>query len=240
MTPDRREEAGRGMQIEILLVDGHAIVRRGVRALLEANPRFSIVGEAGDGCQAVELAERLRPDLMIVDLNIPGLDGLETIRRVKRDVPRTRILVFSMHASEASVTEALRCGASGYALKDNDVSNIIQAVHDVCAGRRYLSPALSDIVIVACIRRGGESSADRYDMLTPRERRVLHFAAGGWTNAEIASALAISARTVETHRAHLMRKLGLKTRWDLFAYSMRRGLLSFSDTPDFALSQPPP
>lgn len=227
------------MTTRILLVDGHAIVRQGLRALLEADPRCSIVGEVGDGRQAVEMAERLRPDLMIVDLNIPGLDGLETIRRVKRESPRIWILVFSMHASETYVTEAFRCGAAGYALKDNDVSHFVQAVHEVCAGRRYLSPALSDIVIGACIRGGGNRSVDPFDTLTPRERLVLHRAAGGWTNAEIASALSISPRTVETHRAHLMRKLGLRTLRDLFAYCLRRGILPVPDQPDFAVSRSP-
>jgi two-component system, NarL family, response regulator NreC len=194
------------MKPGILLVDSHAIVRRGLRALLEADPMVSIVGEAGDGCEAVEMARRLRPDIVIVDLNVPGLGGFETIRRMKHDVPGIRVLVFATLASEASVTEALRCGASGYALKNDDVNTFVQAVHDVQAGRRYLSPLLSDIVISACIRRRGENSADPYDTLTARERQVLQFAVEGWTNAQMASALSISPRTVETHRAHLMRK----------------------------------
>jgi DNA-binding NarL/FixJ family response regulator len=223
-----------------VLVDDHAVVRRGLRTLLEAEPQFAVVGEAGEGRQAMDLADRLRPDLMIVDLNIPGLDGMEIIRRVKRDFPRIRILVFSMHASEMYVTEALRSGASGYALKDNDVSNFVQAVRDVSAGRRYLSPSISDLVIAACIGGGSESAGDPYEALTARERQVLHLAAGGCTNAEIASGLSISSRTVETHRANLMRKLGLRTQRDLFAYCMRRGLLPFADQRDLPVSQARP
>ncbi len=217
------------MTTTILLVDDHAIVRQGLRAVLEADPQFSVVGETDDGRQAIKMAERLRPELMIVDLNVPGLNGLEIIRQVKGEFPRIRILVFSMHASEAYVTEALRCGAAGYVLKDNDVGNIVRAVRDVCAGRRYLSPPISDIVIGACIRSGNASSLDAHETLTPRERQVLHLAAGGYTNAGIASQLSISPRTVETHRAHLMYKLGLKTQRDLFSYCMRRGLLPFPE-----------
>lgn len=213
----------------IVVADDHPIVRQGLKTLLEAEPDFCVVGEAADGRQAIDLTERLKPDLLILDLKMFGFDGLETARQVRQRSPRTRILILSMYANEAYVTEALRNGAAGYVLKDTDINNLIQAVRDVLAGQRYLSPPISDLVIEAYLRKSKDGSLDLYDTLTARERQVLQLTAEGSTNAKIAARLSISPRTVETHRAHLMRKLGLESHTELLRYCLQRGILPAED-----------
>jgi DNA-binding NarL/FixJ family response regulator len=210
----------------IILADDHPIVRQGLRTLLNSEPDLSVVGEASTGNEAIDLVEKLKPVLLIVDLKMPGLDGLEVTRQVSQRFPGTRILILSMHANEAYVTEGLKCGAAGYVLKDTDISNLIQAVRDVAAGGRYLSPPLSELIVAAYLRKSQDGSLDPYETLTARERQVLRLAAEGCTNADIAARLSISIRTAETHRAHLMRKLGLKSYTDLVQYAMRRGITS--------------
>lgn len=210
----------------IVLADDHPIVRQGLRTLLNTEPDLSVVGEASTGNEAVELVEKLKPALLIVDLKMPGLDGLEVTRQISQRVPETRILILSMHANEAYVTEGLKCGAAGYVLKDADISNLIQAVRDVAAGGRYLSAPLSELIVAAYLRKSQDGSLDPYETLTARERQVLRLAAEGCTNADIATRLSISIRTAETHRAHLMRKLGLKSYTDLVQYALRRGIAS--------------
>jgi len=212
-------------RINIVLVDDHPVVRKGLRALLEAEPDLSVVGEAASGQEAVDLVERLKPALLIVDLRMPGLDGLEVTRQVSRRSPHTRVLILSMHANEAYVTEGLRSGATGYVLKDTDSTNLLQAVREVAAGGRYLSPPLSDLIVEAYLQKSQDGSLDAYETLTARERQILLLAAEGCTNADIAARLTISPRTAETHRAHLMHKLGLKTQTELVRYCLRRGIL---------------
>ncbi len=216
-------------RINIVLVDDHPVVRKGLRALLEAEPDLSVVGEAASGQEAVDLVERLKPALLIVDLRMPGLDGLEVTRQVSRRSPHTRVLILSMHANEAYVTEGLRSGATGYVLKDTDSNNLLQAVREVAAGGRYLSPPLSDLIVEAYLQKSQDGSLDAYETLTARERQILLLAAEGCTNADIAARLSISPRTAETHRAHLMHKLGLKTQTELVRYCLRRGILPPDD-----------
>lgn len=211
--------------ITIVLADDHHVVRQGLRALLEAEPEFSVIGEAADGLAATDLVNRLKPNVLVVDIMMPGLNGLEVARRVGAHSPQTRVIILSMYANEAYVLEALRKGAAAYVLKDSTATELVHAVREVNAGRRYLSPPLSDRAIETYAQKAQAAPLDPYETLTTREREVLHLAAEGRTNAEIAARLFISPRTVETHRANLMRKLGLRTQSDLIRYALRRGLL---------------
>ncbi len=213
------------MTISILLADDHVVVRQGLKALLEAETDFHVLGEAADGLEAVQLVERLQPDVLLVDVMMPGLSGLEATRQVRERFPKTQVVVLSMHSNEAYVLEALRNGAMGYVLKDSDATALVQAVHEAYAGRRYLSPPLSDVIIDAYVNKSRETALDIYDTLTNREREVLHLAAEGRTNADIAMRLGISPRTVEIHRTNMMRKLGLHSEHELIRYALRRGIL---------------
>jgi two-component system, NarL family, response regulator NreC len=213
------------MAVTILLADDHHVMRQGLRMLLEAQEDFRVVAEAGDGLEAVKLAERLKPHVLIVDLMMPGINGLEVARQVSHHSPQTRIIVLSMYGNEPYVLEALRNGAVGYVLKDADAAELLRAVHEVVAGRRYLSPPLSEHAIEAYLQKAQDAVLDLYETLTTREREVLQLAAEGRTNADIAAVLYVSPRTVETHRAHLMHKLGLHTQADLIRYALKRGIL---------------
>jgi len=214
------------IRIRILLADDHRIVREGFRALLQAQADFEIVGETGDGLETVRLVEQHKPQVLVLDLMMPGLNGLEVARQVTQRVPRTRIVVLSMHANEAYVLEALKNGACAYVLKDAGTAELVRAVREANAGRRYLSPPLSEPAIDSYIQRARTSdSLDLYDTLTNREREVLQLASEGHTNAEIATRLFISPRTVETHRANVMHKLGLRSQIDLVRYALQRGIL---------------
>ncbi len=212
----------------IVIAEDHQIVRQGLRTLLEAEPDFSIIGEADDGLGATQLAERLRPDVMVVDLMMPRLNGLEVIRQVVQKLPQTRIVILSAFDNEAYVAEALGNGAAGYVLKKSSIADLVQAIRQVISGRRYLSPSLSERAIetyIQYVQQAQESPLDSYETLTPRERETLHLTAEGYTNAEIAARLVLSPRTVEGHRANMMRKLGLHTQTDLIRYAMQRGIL---------------
>jgi two-component system response regulator NreC len=209
-------------QVTVVLVDDHPVVRQGLRALLETEPGFSVVGEAGNGLEAASLVERLKPTVLLLDLTLPELDGLETLRQVRQSSPQTRVIILSMHSTEAYVRAALRHGAAGYVLKDASAGDLIQAMREVCKGRRYLSPPLSERTIDAYL---SAAPPDAYDTLTNREREVLRLVAAGLTNAQIAAGFSISPRTVETHRANLMRKLELHSLADLTRYAMEHGIL---------------
>jgi two-component system response regulator NreC len=213
------------MAVTILLADDHHVMRQGLRMLLEAQEDFRVVAEAGDGLEAVKLVERLKPHVLIVDLMMPGINGLEVARQVSHHSPQTRIIVLSMYGNEPYVLEALRNGAVGYVLKDANAAELLRAVHEVIAGRRYLSPPLSEHAIEAYLQKAQDAVLDLYETLTTREREVLQLAAEGRTNADIAAVLYVSPRTVETHRAHLMHKLGLHTQADLIRYALKRGIL---------------
>ena len=213
------------MAVTILLADDHHVMRQGLRMLLEAQESFRVVAEAGDGLEAVKLAEHLKPNVLIVDLMMPGINGLEVARQVSHHSPQTRIIVLSMYGNEPYVLEALRNGAVGYVLKDANAAELLRAVHEVVAGRRYLSPPLSEHAIEAYLQKARDGVLDLYETLTTREREVLQLAAEGRTNANIAAVLCVSPRTVETHRAHLMHKLELHTQADLIRYALKRGIL---------------
>ncbi len=211
--------------IRIILADDHHIVRQGVKALLENEPDFEVVGEAGDGTSALAMTGRLKPEILVVDLMMPGLNGLEVTRRVAKVSPETRAIVLSMYMNEPYVIEALRNGAFGYVLKESNIADLARAIREVAAGRHYLSPPLSERAIEAYLEKTGGASLDLYDTLTTREKEVFQLAVEGHGNTEIAARLYISGRTAETHRGNLMRKLGLHTQTDLIKYALKRGML---------------
>src|SRR5690242_8089428 len=209
--------------ITVAVADDHHVVRHGLKTLFDAEPEFKVVGEAGNGLEAIDLVERAAPNVLVLDLMMPGLSGLEVTRQISQRHPATRIVVLSMHANEAYVLEALRNGAAGYCLKDTSAGELVSAVKAVAVGQRYLSAALSERAIEAYVQRAQAANLDAYDMLTTREREVLHLAAEGRSNADIAERLFISARTVEVHRANLMHKLNLKSQTDIIRYAIKRG-----------------
>jgi DNA-binding NarL/FixJ family response regulator len=212
------------MSITVVIADNHLVVRRGLRSLLESDADICVVGEAADGREALEKVAELRPDVLILDLVMPGVPGLDVLRQLTQRGDATRVVVFSMHAGESHVVEALRGGAIGYVVKDASASELSEAVHQAAENRRFLSSALSESRLGEYASRVSDSP-DPYDALTAREREVLQLAAHGMTNPEIGRKLAISRRTAETHRANLLRKLGLKGQKDLIRYALRRGIL---------------
>jgi two-component system response regulator NreC len=213
----------------ILLADDHEVVRRGLRALVEAEEGFKLIGETGDGLKAVTLVERLRPDVLVVDVMMPGLNGLDVTLQVTKRSPDTKSIVLSMHSDQSYVLQALRNGASGYVLKESSADELVRAIKEVTAGRRYLSPPLSEHAIQAYVEMAKEASLDPYETLTDRERQVLHLAAEGCNNVEVAARLCISPRTAETHRTNLMRKLDLHGQTDLVRYALRRGVITIEE-----------
>jgi DNA-binding NarL/FixJ family response regulator len=213
------------MSIRIVLADDHHVMRQGLRLVLEAQEDFQVVAEAGNGLDTLTLVERHTPCVLIVDVMMPGLNGLEVTRQVRQRASRTRVIVLSMYSNEAYVLEALRHGAAGYVLKEAHADDLVHAVREVVAGRRYLSPPLSERAIEAYLQKARDTGLDPYETLTAREREVLQLAAEGRTNGDIAAALYISPRTVETHRANMMRKLALHTQADMIRYALQRGLL---------------
>jgi DNA-binding NarL/FixJ family response regulator len=215
--------------ISIVLADDHHVVRQGLRSLLETESDFQVVGETGDGQEAKLLVERLKPNVLVTDLMMPGLNGLELARQIASRHSTTRVVILSMHANEAYVMEALRNGATGYVLKESGAPDLILAVRAAAAGQRFLSPPLSERAIESYIQKAEGGPPDAYERLTPREREVLQLAAEGHSNAEIAARLSISPRTAETHRGNLMRKLGLQNQTALIRYALRKGVLPMGD-----------
>lgn len=195
-----------------------------MRALLQAEPGLAVVGEVAEGQLVVDAVERLKPNVLVLDLMLPGVGGLDVTRLVARRFPGTRIVVLSMYAMEAYVREALHNGASGYVIKDAGSAELIRAIREVAAGRRYLSPPLSEGAIEAYASSAGDS-ASGYESLTTREREVLRLSAEGRSGAVIAERLGISPRTAETHRHNLMQKLGLHSRTELVRFALKHGLL---------------
>lgn len=210
----------------IIIADDHDIVRRGLQSLLLAESDLTVIGEASDGLATSELVERLHPDILIVDIVMPLLDGLEVTRRTIQYSPQTRVIVLSMHDDESYVLEALRAGAKGYVLKGSTSQELVKAVREVLTDRYYLSAPLSQHAIQSYVERAKDAQLDSYEMLTPREREVLKMTVEGRSSNEIASLLHISPRTVEVHRSNTLRKLNLRTHTDLILFAVRRGIIS--------------
>ena len=213
------------MTVSILLADDHPIVRQGMRRLLEAESDLTVVGEAADGLETVQMVEKLQPKVLIVDMMMPGLNGLEILRQVKKRSPSTFSIVLSMQSADSYVVEALKSGASGYILKDTGPSELVSAVRKVIQGERVLSPKLSERLINAYLQSSEETALDPYETLTDREREVLQLASEGLTTLEIAKRLSISPRTAELHRGRMMNKLGLRSQTALIRYALKRGIL---------------
>ena len=203
------------MPISVFLADDHAVVRRGIRSILEAEADFIIVGEASDGLETVRLVERLAPDLLILDIMMPGLNGLDALRIIKQRVPQTRVMMLSMYNDLAFIAESLQCGALGYVLKADGINDIVTAARAAMDGRRYLSPPHSEQAVEKYLAKTGSAEKSVHELLTPRERQVFQLAAEGNTCSEIGHRLHLSERTIERHRAMMMHKLGLETQTDL-------------------------
>ncbi|GCF08828.1 response regulator [Dictyobacter arantiisoli] len=214
------------MKIRILLADDHTILRAGLRMMLNAQPDMEVIGEAQDGRQAIEEAQKLQPDVILMDITMPDINGIEATRQIKRILTDVKILVLTMHENDEYVFQALRAGASGYMLKEAADTELITAIHVIKIGQFYLSPTAQSVVIgdyLQRVRTGEER--DSYSSLTEREREILKLVAEGHTNNQIAERLVISPKTVDTHRTHVMDKLNLHSRAELVKYAMRRGLL---------------
>lgn len=208
-------------KIRILLADDHTVVRQGFKMILSAQPDMEVVGEASNGVEAVQQAQKWKPDVAVIDVTMPELNGIEATRRIGEISPRTRVLALSMHKDAVYVREILRAGARGYLLKDSIDSDMLAAVRAVAAGQGYLSPAVSDAVLSDYRRH----VTDPLDLLTSREREVLQLIAEGKTNKEIANVLKLSVYTVEAHRGRVMEKLNLHSTGELVRFAVRHGLV---------------
>jgi two-component system response regulator NreC len=213
----------------IVLADDHHVVRQSLRLLLEAEPDFQVLGEAATGLEAVEMAERARPDVLVIDIMMPELNGIDAVRQVKKQLPQTVVVILSMHENEAYVLEALRAGVSAYVLKKSTAQELVYAIRQGIAGHLFLSPPLSEHAIQAYLEKAQGTVLDPYETLTTREREVLHLAAEGLNHTEIAARLSISPRTVEMHHGNLMRKLHLRNQTELIRFAIQRGILPLED-----------
>jgi DNA-binding NarL/FixJ family response regulator len=215
------------MPIRILLADDHTVVRDGLRALLEKQPDMEVVGEAADGRDSIRLAEEQKPDVVFMDIAMPGMNGIEATRRIVTANPATAVVILSMHQDESYVLRALKAGAKGYLLKDSLRSDVIEAVRSVSQGRSFLTKKVSRILQEDYVRQLERRCLDdTYDLLTDREREVLQLIAEGRTNKEVAGLLMVSLTTVETHRTHILQKLGLHSVPELILYAVRKGIIS--------------
>ena len=213
-------------KIRVLIADDHTIVRSGVRLLLQGEPDIEVVGEALDGDEAVALAESLRPDMVLMDIAMPGTSGLDATRRIKARFPEMRVLVLTMHRSDEYFFEMLKAGASGYVLKGAEISELISAVRTVAQGEVFLYPTMAKQLLQDYLSRVKEPESSGPPALTPREKEILHLLAEGYSNKEIAERLVLSPSTIHSHRTNLMRKLNLSSRYELIQYARQRGLLS--------------
>lgn len=214
-------------QIRILLADDHAVVRDGLRALLERQPDMAVVAEAGDGHECVQLAEEHSPDIVMMDIAMPRMNGIEAARRILSASPATAVLILSMHQDESYVLRSLKAGAKGYLLKDSPREDVLTAIRAVAAGRSWFSRKISLMMQEDYVRQlESRGLEDTYDLLTGREREILQLLAEGKANKEVANVLNISPTTVETHRGHILQKLSLHSTADLILYAVRKRIIT--------------
>jgi two-component system, NarL family, response regulator NreC len=208
------------------LADDHTVMRTGLRALLERQPNLEVVGESENGRETIELVAALRPDVVVMDIGMPVLNGIEATKRIVTEHPTTAVVILSMHADESYVMRALKAGARGYLLKDSAPSDLISAVQTVSQNKSFFSPKVSRILAEDYVRVLKQKGAvDSYDLLTSREREILQLLAEGRANKEVAAALNISPYTVETHRSHILEKLNLHNPAELILYAVRKGII---------------
>jgi len=209
------------------LAEDHTVVRQGLRSILEQQAGINVIAEAENGREAVQIAEKLKPDLVLMDFSMPELNGLEATRQIKQRVPEVKVLILTRHANQEYVKSILRAGASGYLIKKSAADELVLAIQSVCCGDSFLDSSISKMVIEGFLHRSeGETLEVK---ITPRQREVLQLIAEGHPNREIASILHISVKTVDNHRANLMGKLGLNSNADLIQYAIRKGIISLDD-----------
>jgi len=212
--------------IRIILGDDHSVIRRGLRLVLEQHKDFAVVGEASDGREAVSLAEEHKPDIAVLDITMPNLNGIEAARQITAKGPATSIIMLSMHADESFVLRALKAGARGYVLKEAPEADLVQAVRLVSGGKSFFSPAVSRLLVEDYVRRLQDKDIeDSYELLTSREREILQLIAEGKSNKDIANMLNLSLYTVETHRSNILEKLNLHSVPELILYAVRKGVI---------------
>jgi two-component system response regulator NreC len=212
------------MPTRILIADDHGVLRAGLRALLNAEPGLVVVGEAADGQAALRLAGEMHPDVVVMDISMPGVDGIEVTRQLKKDLPNVRVLILTVHEDESLLRAAIRAGAAGYIVKRAVESELISAIHAACRGELYVHPSMTR-ALLHDLQPAFISEDVSVELLTPREIEVLRLVAKGYTNRQIAEELTISVRTVESHRANLMDKLNLRSRVELVRYATKHRLL---------------
>ena len=213
--------------IRVLLADDHIIMRKGLRLLLERQPNITVVGEASDGRECVELAQAEKPDVIVMDLAMPNLNGIEAARQIVSHNPHVAVAVLSMHSDESYVIRALKAGARAYLLKDSAESDLLGAIKALSDGKSFFSPAISRLLVEDYMRQlERKGIEDSYELLTTREREILQLLAEGKSNKEVATMLNLSLYTVETHRTHILQKLNLHTVPELILYAVRKGIIS--------------
>lgn len=224
MPPDSSSQ-----QLRILLAEDHAIVREGIASLLRQNENFQIIAEAEDGRSALQLAGEVKPDIILMDLSMPNINGTEAIKEIKQRYPEIHVIVLTIHNTEEYIRATLRAGANGYVLKDDTSEELLSAIHSVAAGKTYLTPSICGNVIVDFLKGGGDNQKTfSWEHLSHREREVLKLVAEGERNRDIAEYLSLSEKTVEKHRSNLMKKLGLHSAAQITAYAIRNGLINIS------------
>jgi DNA-binding NarL/FixJ family response regulator len=229
--PAPRQHASR---IRVVIVDDHAVLRQALRMLLENQAEVEVVGDASNGREAVEVCEKLHPDVVLMDMVMPGLNGLEATRQIRRRLPKAKVLILTGYMEDEQILAALRAGASGYVVKKSDVQELLLGIQSVHRGNTYFSSAISDGDAVQDYlwqAKKPESKAG-YDLLTSREREVLQLIAEGYSNQKIAGELFISVKTVEAHKAHIMSKLHAQNRTDLIRYAIRKGIVGLDSGPE--------
>jgi two-component system response regulator NreC len=214
-------------KLRLLLGDDHTLMRQGLRKILEERPEWEVVAEVGDGREAVKKCMALKPDVAVLDVAMPLLNGIDATQQIVRKVPETKVLVLSMYSDEAYVTRALQAGATGYMLKDSAGKDLLKGIASVAAGQAYFSPAIASLMLDDYVRRvAGSGVVDRYATLSEREREIFQLIAEARTNKEVAELLEISPATVETHRARILQKLDIHNTAELVLYAVRRGVIS--------------